>query len=67
MELTPLGVDQDSGTWTFSWPAPTQIGDHFVEMIIDLGDQIFESNEDNNTFNLHFAVGPDYAPENVTV
>jgi parallel beta-helix repeat protein len=65
--LAPLDTTQDSGTQIFSWPAPTQLGDHFVEIIIDWEDSIFESNENNNSFTLHLAVGPDYAPENISV
>jgi parallel beta-helix repeat protein len=65
--ISPLGIGQDSGTQIFIWEAPTSLGDHFVEIIVDWGNDIFESQEDNNSFLIHFAVGPDYAPWNITV
>jgi parallel beta-helix repeat protein len=67
LTVSPLNKNQDSGTVTFSWPVPTTLGDHFVEIIVDWADDIFEVNENNNTFILHFAVGPDYTPVNVTI
>jgi hypothetical protein len=65
--ISSLYLYQDTGTLIFPWPAPTAIGDHFVEIIIDWVDEIYEVNEDNNTFLIHFAVGPDYIPLNLTV
>ncbi len=65
LTFSPLDPNQDSGIQIFSWPAPTSLGDHFVEIIVDWGDEVKEINENNNTFTLHFAVGPDYAPVNV--
>lgn len=65
--IPALGVGQDSGTQIFIWTAPTLLGDHFVEIIVDWGDDILESQEDNNIFLIHFAVGPDYTPWNITV
>ncbi|UCE38016.1 MAG: Ig-like domain-containing protein [Thermoplasmata archaeon] len=67
LTIAPLGQYQDSGTVLFSWRAPTLLGDHFVEIIVDWGNEILEVDEDNNSFVLHFAIGPDYVPANITV
>jgi hypothetical protein len=65
--INSLGLFQDSGTLYFQWPAPTYLGDHFVEIIVDWVNEITEVNEDNNTFLLHFAIGPDYTVANISV
>lgn len=63
----PLLLGEESATQYFLWDAPVALGDHFVEIIVDEEGVIKEVNEGNNTHVLHFAVGPDYMPVNVTV
>ncbi|UCF07473.1 MAG: right-handed parallel beta-helix repeat-containing protein, partial [Thermoplasmata archaeon] len=65
--LAPLEPNLNSGIRYFQWQAPTSLGDHFVLITVDADGEIKEVNEDNNSFVLHFAVGPDYIPANVTV
>ncbi|UCE73665.1 MAG: Ig-like domain-containing protein [Methanomassiliicoccales archaeon] len=67
LTFTALDVNQDSGTCIFSWPAPTSLGDHFVKIVVDPDNEILEANENNNFFTIHFAIGPDYTPQNITV
>ena len=50
-----------------SWIVPDFVGDLYINITIDYLDVISESVETNNTYILHFAVGPDLVPTNVIV
>ncbi|UCG68201.1 MAG: hypothetical protein JSV09_10285, partial [Thermoplasmata archaeon] len=61
------GNGYDTGEIVFNWTAPIQPGDYYINITVDSGFNITELNETNNTIILHFVVGPDIIPIDVTV
>ena len=64
-----LNIDRDmiENLASLGFNSMTEIQEKSLPYILDGEDVIAEVNEDNNTHVLHFAVGPDYIPANVTV
>jgi hypothetical protein len=65
--INELAVWETSPQQTWFWTAPWDAGDHYVNITVDYGDLIPEGNENNNSYTLHFYVGPDLIPNNVSV
>lgn len=61
------GNGYDTGVLSFSWMAPIQAGDYYINITADSAYDVLEINETNNTIILHFIVGPDIIPIDVTV
>ena len=51
----------------FTWTAPLAPGDYYINITVDSSGDIIEVNETNNTIILHFIVGPDLIPIDITV
>ncbi|MCA9035909.1 MAG: hypothetical protein KDA91_12315, partial [Planctomycetaceae bacterium] len=64
---TDLGAGQ-SGTWSFTFNAPVGDGFHLLEIVVDEGNLIGESEENNNRDFIQFLVGdhPDLVPSDIT-
>ncbi|UCF08206.1 MAG: hypothetical protein JSW28_00500 [Thermoplasmata archaeon] len=56
-----------SGLQTGVWIPPNEPGDYYVIVVVDSGNTTSEINELNNTFLIHFVIGPDLIPTNVSV
>ncbi len=54
-------------TLTVYWTTPSAPGDYYINITVDSGYELLESNEVNNTFILYFKIGPDMIPVNVRV
>ncbi len=66
--ISALNASEDSGHVTWQWTVPVIAGDYYVNITVDyLNASVWELNELNNTFTLHFVVAPDLTPNNVTV
>jgi hypothetical protein len=61
------GLGYDTGVLSLPWTAPTAPGDYWINITVDSGYDILEVNETNNTYILHFIVGPDLIPIDITV
>jgi subtilase family serine protease len=67
ISLSGLPVGGDSGEQVGVWIPPNEPGDYFVLVVVDSTNTTWEFNETNNTFLLHFVIGPDLVPNNVSV
>jgi hypothetical protein len=63
--------DLDAGEtfsfFTWYWTVPSGAGDYYVYIEVDYYDGINEASEVDNIYTLHFFVGPDLVPNNVSV
>lgn len=68
-ELPQLLAGEGTGPYSSAvWNLSLLPGSHYVKITIDNGSVIQETNEENNTFVVHFVVGgPDLIPEEVIV
>jgi hypothetical protein len=64
---TGLLILQSTTPIIVPWLVPNFVGDLYVNITIDYNDNVSESVETNNTYILHFRVGPDYIPWNISV
>jgi hypothetical protein len=65
--LPVLIAGETSLQQTWFWVAPWAAGDYYVNISVDFYNDTWEANEANNIYTIHFYVGPDLIPNNVTV
>jgi hypothetical protein len=65
--LPVLIAGETSLQQTWFWVGPWATGDYYVNISVDFYNVSWEANEANNIYTIHFYVGPDLVPNNVTV
>ncbi len=65
-DINTLAPGETSPLKTWFWTAPVSSGDYYVNVTADFQNDTWEASEDNNNITIHFAIGPDLVPNNVT-